>query len=137
MAAQQDFQVTSGGKGLAFFPEIVFGPKHAKQRPPQNEALAPAFHGDPVYAWLLHTFDSSEHDSVRLKLFRAFFTQCALNNGMFIEVGGFGACGLLMPPGATAENPWTLLQAGLLPALWNIGVGTFKVLLSSFLESTR
>lgn len=97
------------------------------------QALTLAFHGDPVYTWLLHTFDSSDHDSVRRELLRAFFTQCALNDGIFIEVDNYGSCGLLIPPGAAAENSWTLLQAGIVPALWNIGLGTFKVL-PSFLN---
>lgn len=92
----------------------------------------PAFRADPVYAWFLHTFDSSERDVMREKLFRGFFIQCALNNGVFIEAGDFSSCGVFMPPGESAENPWTFLKAGLLPALWNIGFGTFKVLSPSF-----
>ncbi|KAK2613191.1 hypothetical protein N8I77_000118 [Diaporthe amygdali] len=101
------------------------------------QALTPAFRGDPVYTWLLHTFDSSDHDSVRRELLRAFFTQCALNDGLFIEVDDYGSCGLLIPPGAAAENPWTLLQAGIVPALWNIGLGTFKRAFLEYAPSTE
>lgn len=87
----------------------------------------PAFRDEPVYTWLLHTFDSSERDSMRERLFRGFFTQCALNNGLFIEAGDYASCGVFMPPGATVENSWTMLKAGLLPALWSMGLGFLKV----------
>ncbi|KAH8761560.1 hypothetical protein F5883DRAFT_524212 [Diaporthe sp. PMI_573] len=74
--------------------------------------------------------DSKKHVSVLSNLFRGFFTQSALNGGIFIEVGDYGCCGVLMLPGATLENPWTMIQAGLIPALWNPGVGPFIVRLS-------
>lgn len=64
------------------------------------------------------------------RLFRGFFTQCALNKGVFIEVGDFGCYGLLMTPGAGVENPWTMLRAGILSALWTVGSGVFMVRLS-------
>jgi hypothetical protein len=89
--------------------------------------LTPAFIGDPVFTWLLHTTDSKKHGAVLPKLFRGFFTQCALNGSIFLEVDDYGCCGVLMPPGATVQNPWTMLQAGLIPALWNPGAGVFMV----------
>ncbi|KAJ0115560.1 hypothetical protein J7T55_010382 [Diaporthe amygdali] len=122
MTAQHRFPVISGGK----------------ERVDRTvQALTPAFRGDPVYTWLLHTSNSSDHESVRFKLLRAFLTQCALNNGLFIEVDDYGSCGLLIPPGAAAENPWTLLQAGIIPALWNIGLGTFKRAFLEYAPSTE
>lgn len=92
----------------------------------------PAFPHDPVYTWLLHTFGPSERESMRQMLFRGFFTQCALNDGLCIEAGDYGSCGVFMPPGTTSDNPWTFLKAGLLPALWSMGLGFFKVPTSSY-----
>ncbi|KAI0403209.1 hypothetical protein F4802DRAFT_320853 [Xylaria palmicola] len=91
------------------------------------QVLAPAFLGDPLYTWFLKDFPMSEHKALLRKLFSALLRQASLNNGVFLEAGGFGSCGLLMPPGSRLENPWTMLQAGLVPALWALGPGTFKV----------
>ncbi|KAI1180225.1 hypothetical protein F4777DRAFT_531381 [Nemania sp. FL0916] len=111
MASPPTFRITSGGKDYV---ERTIG------------TLTPAFKDDPLYAWLIHQFPVSEHPAVLVKLFHAFFAQGTLNNGIFVEVNDFSCCGLLMPPGTSVENPWTLLQAGLVPALFSIGPGTFK-----------
>ncbi|KAI3332851.1 hypothetical protein F4824DRAFT_491259 [Ustulina deusta] len=111
MASQQTFQVTTGGKD--YVDRTI-------------QVLTPAFKDDPIYTWLLHHFPLSEHQSVLPKLFCAFLTQGSLNSGLFVEVDDFGCCGLLMPPGAEIENPWTLLQADLIPALFTIGLRSFK-----------
>lgn len=89
--------------------------------------LTPAFLSDPVYTWFLNHVPPSQHQEKLATLFRAVLTQAALNNGVLIEAGNFGCCGLVMPPGSRLESPQTLLQAGLLPALWTLGLGTFKV----------
>ncbi|KAF2995169.1 hypothetical protein E8E14_002435 [Neopestalotiopsis sp. 37M] len=99
------------------------------------KVLAPAFVGHPVYAWFLSDYPISEHEKMLHALFRAFLTQAYLNNGIFIEAGNFGACGLLMPPGSMLQNPRTLLQAGLFPAVWTLGLGTFKRVLVDFSAS--
>ncbi|KAI2468387.1 hypothetical protein F4781DRAFT_268741 [Annulohypoxylon bovei var. microspora] len=122
MVPQQKLQITSGGK--EYVNKTI-------------QVLTPAFEGDPVYTWLLHNYPLSKHQSVLSKLFRAFFTQGSLNNGIFIEVGDFGCCGLLMPPGARVENPWTLLQAGLIPALCTIGPGSFKRAIVEYSSGTE
>lgn len=134
MATEQNFAVTYGGKGLT---SIYPGPQVRTLTSVPTErvgrtiqVLTPAFRGDPVYTWLLHTSDSQKHEEMLPRLFRGFFTQCALNNGIFIEVGDFGCCGLLMPPGAAVENPWTMLQAQILTELWTDGVGIFMVRLA-------
>ncbi|KAI1395342.1 hypothetical protein F4819DRAFT_492595 [Hypoxylon fuscum] len=88
--------------------------------------LAPAFVGDPIYTWFLSDFPLSKHKTMLSVLFRAFLTQASLNKGIFLEAGDFASCGLLMPPGSRLENPWTLLKAGLVPALWTLGLGPLK-----------
>lgn len=94
-----------------------------------TQVLTSVFLGDPVYTWLLHTTDPENHVSALPKLLRALFTQCALNGSIFIEVDDYGCCSVLVPPGSTVENPWTMLQAGLIPALWNPGAGVFMVII--------
>ncbi|RYP71048.1 hypothetical protein DL769_004761 [Monosporascus sp. CRB-8-3] len=122
MAPERKFQITSGGK------EYV-------ERTIQ--VLTPTFEKDPVYTWLLHHLPKPERQSVLPKLFRAFFTQGSLNNGVFVEVDNFGCCGLFMPPGARIENPWTLLQAGLISALFTIGLRSFKRGLLEYSSATK
>ncbi|KAI0528329.1 hypothetical protein F5B22DRAFT_31399 [Xylaria bambusicola] len=91
-----------------------------------TEVLAQAFQDDPLYAWLFHHLPLAEHEDLLPKLFRGYFKQSSLNNSMFLEVDGFGCCGVLMPPGANIKNPRTLLRAGLVPGLFTIGPRTFK-----------
>lgn len=93
------------------------------------QILSPAFLGDPLYSWFLSDIPSVKHQTLLPMLFRALMTQASLNNGILLEVGNSAACGLLMPPGSRLENPWTMLRAGLAPALWTLGPGTFKVYL--------
>jgi hypothetical protein len=61
------------------------------------------------------------------KYFDALLTAAAMNNATFDEVDGWKACGVFMPPGCRVDNPWTILQAGFIPMLWNIGVGGCRV----------
>ncbi|ROW00642.1 hypothetical protein VSDG_03177 [Cytospora chrysosperma] len=104
--------------------QITYGGKEYVDR--ANQVLTRSFLGDPVYTWLLHDFSLSEQETVLPKLLSAFLTQGALNGAIFIEVADFGCCGVLMPPGKSIENPWTLPSAGLLSTLWTIGLGGFK-----------
>lgn len=91
------------------------------------ELLTSAFNTDPVYRWFLHDFPLSQHPNILPKFFRPFLIQALLNDGLLIEAGNLSSCGLLMPPGSRLENPWTILQAGLVPAVWNVGFSTLKV----------
>jgi hypothetical protein len=61
------------------------------------------------------------------KLLSGFLTQGSLNGGIFIQAENFASCGLFMPPNTSMENVWTLPSAGIFTALWEIGIGCFKV----------
>jgi len=78
--------------------------------------LVPIFESDPLFAWLLHDRPPAERSAVRSKLIRALFTAGSLNKAMFVEVDNFGCCGVVMPPGSSFDNPFTMIQAGLVPA---------------------
>ncbi|GAB1317468.1 hypothetical protein MFIFM68171_07678 [Madurella fahalii] len=90
------------------------------------KVLTEAFTGDPVFTWLLHDYSLAEQEPMLYKLLRAFLTAGTLNNAMFIEVDDFGSCCILMPPGKRVDNPWTMIPAGLIPALFTIGFRGFK-----------
>jgi hypothetical protein len=54
---------------------------------------------------------------------------------MFINADGFGCCAVLLPPGARIDNPWTMLPAGLIPAIVTTGLRGFKVHAALFAAS--
>lgn len=91
------------------------------------ELLTSAFYADPVYRWFLHDFPLSQYPNILPKFFRPFLVQALLNDALLIEAGNSSSCGLIVPPGSRLENPWTILQAGLMPAVWNVGIGTLKI----------
>ncbi|KAI1359313.1 hypothetical protein F5Y08DRAFT_319857 [Xylaria arbuscula] len=111
MTSTRTYHITTGGKD--YIERTI-------------EVLALAFQDDPIYAWLFYHLPTSEHQNLLPKLFHAYFTQSSLNDGIFLEVDGFGCCAVLMPPGTDIKNPRTLLQAGLIPDLFTIGPRTFK-----------
>lgn len=125
-------QVTQGGKGEDFPLQCFHQSLDANRLPLEYvdrtiQGLTPAFVGDPVYTWLLHNYAPSEYEAKLAHLFSAFFTQAALNEAVFIEIADFSCCGVLIPPEKHIENPWTIPSAGLFSALWNVGLGPFKV----------
>lgn len=61
------------------------------------------------------------------KYFDGLLTAAALNKASFAEVDNWKCCGVLMPPGCRVDNIWTILPAGFIPMLWNIGVGGVQV----------
>ncbi|KAJ7368566.1 hypothetical protein DFH08DRAFT_762499 [Mycena albidolilacea] len=111
MPIAQEHQIATGGK--EYIDKTV-------------EILTRAFEGDPVFTWLLQDFPQSQHQSILPRYLRAFFTAASLNRGMFINADGFGCCAVLLPPGARIDNPWTLLPAGLIPAIFATGLRGLK-----------
>lgn len=89
--------------------------------------MTPAFRGDPLYRYFMCTTPQEKHQEVLKKLFRIFISQGALNGGIFMEVGDYGSCGVLLPPGTAVENPWTLPRAGVPGGIFTIGPGIFLV----------
>ncbi|KXX74865.1 putative increased recombination centers protein 11 [Madurella mycetomatis] len=90
------------------------------------KVLTEAFVGDPVFTWLLQDYSLTEQEPVLYKFIHALLTAGALNNAMFAEIDNFGCCCVLMPPGKRVDNPWTMIPAGIIPALFSIGFGGFR-----------
>ena len=61
------------------------------------------------------------------KYFKRLLTAAAMNKALFHEADDWKCCGVLMPPGCRVDNPLTLLPAGFIPMLWNIGIGGCQV----------
>ncbi|KAK3361611.1 hypothetical protein B0T24DRAFT_111586 [Lasiosphaeria ovina] len=91
-----------------------------------TEVMTQTFLGDPLYTWLLQAHAADKQEPVLFRLLTAFLTACALNHGLFLEADGFGCCAVLMPPGRKADNPWTMIPAGVVQGLFTIGIGAVK-----------
>lgn len=91
------------------------------------ELLAAAFEEDPAYAYFFHDVAQDQRQRGRRKVMGGFVKASVLNDGEVVEAGGWGSCGILMPPGKKAENPLTLLQSGLIPMIMSVGVSRCKV----------
>jgi hypothetical protein len=63
------------------------------------------------------------------KYFDSLLTAAVLNKGTFTEANSFSCVGVLIPPGSRVDNPFTLLQSGLIGMLWNLGFGGYQVTL--------
>lgn len=50
-----------------------------------------------------------------------------MNDAVITEADGWKAASIVLPPGKTIENVWTLLHAGLLGVLWKIGFSGLRV----------
>lgn len=91
------------------------------------EVLAAAFEEDPTYAYFFHDVPKEKRLEGRRKVMGGFAKASALNEGEIIEAADWGACGILLPPGRKAENPWTLIQAGLIQMVLSVGLSRCKV----------
>ncbi|KAI2782166.1 hypothetical protein F4815DRAFT_463933 [Daldinia loculata] len=111
MSSQRKFQVTSGGEERVG--RVV-------------DVLGPAFEFDPIFRFELQNLSLAEQKRILPKLFHSFFFASAINDGMLLEADNFGSCAILMPPGKTNDNFWTVLRAGVIPRLFTIGPAACK-----------
>jgi hypothetical protein len=61
------------------------------------------------------------------KYFDGLLTAASMNQAKFEEADDWKACGVLMPPGCRVDNPLTIIQAGFISMLWNVGIGGCQV----------
>lgn len=99
--------------------------------------LGPAFEFDPIFRFELQNFSLAEQKRILPNLFHSFFFASAINDGMLLEADNFGSCAILMPPGKTNDNFWTVLRAGLIPRLFTIGPAACKVRVLPYLINVR
>jgi hypothetical protein len=81
------------------------------------KVIGPAFEEDPVYSYFLNKWTLAQRKEIIPKMLYHLVKACALNDAKFIEAGNWGSCVCLVPPGKKMENPFTILQAGLIPML--------------------
>lgn len=91
------------------------------------DVLSTSFHHDPVYTYIMHDLADAERAVYLPKLIQSVVRSSILNGGEVCEADDWSACGVAMPPGRRADSVGSLLQAGLLPVLWNLGISGCKV----------
>ena len=83
--------------------------------------MAEAFATDPIITYLLHHMTQAQLSAYLPKYFDGLLTAAALNKGIFAEADDFKSCTILMPPGCHVDNPWTLIPAGFVGMVWDVG----------------
>ena len=88
-----------------------------------------AFRNDPVITYMLCNLSRVARYAYLHSYFTSLLTAAGLNGAAFHEANDFGACSVVIAPGRRVDNPWTLVPAGLLGALWKLGFsGCMKML---------
>jgi hypothetical protein len=129
------FQITSGGKGTSPQPNLIENLPTAgtdilaERVPDATKLLSSVFETDPVITYMLCSMTPETRLAYLPKYFNALLTAAAMNQASFDEIDDWKACGVLMSPGHRVDNPFTIIQAGFLPMLWNIGVRGCQVIL--------
>jgi ribosomal protein S18 acetylase RimI-like enzyme len=97
---------------------------------PQTASLyATAFHSDPAITYVLGTLSQSQRHAYLEEYFTRIATAAALNDATFHEADSFSSIAIVLPPGKTVDNPWTLIPAGILSVLGNFGfTGCWRML---------
>ncbi|KAG4436232.1 hypothetical protein IFR05_008288 [Cadophora sp. M221] len=91
--------------------------------------MAKAFATDPIIMWLMHHMTPAQLTAYLPKYFDGLLTAAAMNKGIFAEADDFKSCTILMPPGCHVDNVWTLLPAGFIGMVWDVGVAaTYRML---------
>ena len=96
-------------------------PCHAERVGQAAELLSGVFDTDPLITYFLGTLSKEKRLAYLPAYFRALLTAAALNGATFEEVDDWASCAVLMPPGRKIDNWVTLLPAGLMGVLWNLG----------------
>jgi len=89
--------------------------------------LTPLFVDDPILTYLLFTLSDSKRKTYLQAFMTSLLKAAALNGATFLEANNWDSCAVLVHPGRRVDNPYTLLQAGLIPAMCNIGISGIKV----------
>ncbi|KFY81584.1 hypothetical protein V500_11290 [Pseudogymnoascus sp. VKM F-4518 (FW-2643)] len=104
-----------------------------KERVPRAVAvLAPAFAEDPILTYVLNSLDPIARRAYLPTYFTALLTQATLNGAFVFEHSNWESCLTVLPPGKKFENPFTLLQSGLVAMLRKVGLSCVKRMLGEF-----
>jgi GNAT superfamily N-acetyltransferase len=93
-----------------------------RERIPTTASLyATSFRSDPVITYLLSTLPPPHRHAYLGEYFTRLATAAALNSAIFSEASDYSSISIVLPPGKSVDNPWTLIPAGLFSVLWRLG----------------
>lgn len=108
-----------------------------RSRIPQTTSLyALAFRSDPVITYILCNLPEPQRHAYLEEYFTRIATAAGLNNAIFEEAENFSSISIIIPPGCSVDNPWTLIPAGLFSVLWKLGVAGCWRMLGEFEPAT-
>ncbi|KAI0204388.1 hypothetical protein F4808DRAFT_340836 [Astrocystis sublimbata] len=77
--------------------------------------LTAAFRDDPVFQYFMGALSVEERRNYLPVFLRSLCKASVLNKGFIFELSSWGCCAVVLPPGKKVDNPFTMIQAGLIP----------------------
>ncbi|KAL2831472.1 hypothetical protein BDW59DRAFT_182128 [Aspergillus cavernicola] len=101
---------------------------------PASNLLAAVFDNDPILRYMLCNLSYKDYLVYLRPYWRGLCRAALLNGGVITEVNGWQTAGIMLPPGRSVDNPWTIIPAafGFLGVLWRIGFAGFVRMLWDF-----
>jgi ribosomal protein S18 acetylase RimI-like enzyme len=90
------------------------------------------FDTDPVIAYMLLGLSQEERLAYLPTYWTTLIKSALLNRAVITEADGWKAASVIVPPGHSIDNAWTLLCSGFLSVLWKIGLPGLKRLWFEF-----
>ncbi|KAJ5142571.1 Acyl-CoA N-acyltransferase [Penicillium bovifimosum] len=90
------------------------------------------FDTDPVIAYMLLELSAQERRAYLPAYWTTLVKSALLNQAVITEADGWKAASVILPPGRSVDNIFTLLRAGFLGILWRIGFPGLKRLWCEF-----
>ncbi|KAF4555211.1 Hypothetical protein D9617_3g022830 [Elsinoe fawcettii] len=97
---------------------------------------AKVFRDDPVLNYMMCDLTAEQHRNYFYTYFTCLMKASALNGGLFQETGDWKSASIIIPPGRRVDNPWTLISAGMLGMLYQLGFGGLKRMLWEYEPKT-
>ncbi|TKA73891.1 hypothetical protein B0A55_03797 [Friedmanniomyces simplex] len=91
-----------------------------------------AFQDDPVITYMLCNLSTPARHNYLYSYFTSLMTASALNGGIIEQADDWSSCSVLIPPGKRVDNPWTLVPAGILGALFKLGIAGCRRMLFEY-----
>lgn len=96
---------------------------------PTSALYKDAFQHDPVVTYLLNNFSVSARQAYLLTYFQRLLGAAGLNAAEFLEADDWASAAVIMPPGSRVDNLWTLIPAGLIGMVYQVGLrGSYRML---------
>jgi len=96
-------------------------------RTPTVSLYTSVFDADPVITYLLSSLPKERRLAYLPAFFNTLLKAVASNKAVFNEANNYESAAVLMPPGERVDNVWTMVSAGFVGCLWNLGLGGCKV----------